>query len=472
MGGGAIRKSPKETSNRWTDIPNTLQIPRCGGWLPQDTKTLEKWTQNLIQHVEDNPKTWHPVIKEFYDLIESDPVIFMLFRQIFDQVPASYRGGLDSNGRPQVRNYQQMLALFNEILTQAPSFSEDGLLGCPINAILDWPLGTSSGEVLFLHRSVNRQLKKMLDVWAEFLSSPASTYVLNDSSQGWFGAGAMRAMGKTTAKDKEWSFADTFICDPSKPFYGFTSWDDFFTRRFRHDIRPVTSPDDDSVIVQSCESAPYRIYKDVKKYDTFWVKAQPYSLYHMLNHDPLASQFIGGTIYQSFLSATSYHRWHTPVSGTIIKTCMIPGSYYAEAPGEGFTDPKTSQPSSSGSSSDLSTSPTSKPDPDAPDKSQSYITTVATRALVFIQADNPSIGLMAIIPVGMAEVSTCDITAKAGQHLKKGEELGMFHYGGSTVVMLFRKEVTLKFDLHGEEERIGPDAGNIWVNEKIAQVLI
>lgn len=39
----------------------------------------------------------------------------------------------------------------------------------------------------------------------------------------------------------------------------------------------------------------------------------------MLAHDKLAEQFVGGTVYQAFLSALSYHRWHSPVSGKIVK---------------------------------------------------------------------------------------------------------------------------------------------------------
>jgi len=26
--------------------------------------------------------------------------------------------------------------------------------------------------------------------------------------------------------------------------------------------------------------------------------------------------FVGGTVYQAYLSAENYHRWHSPVSGT------------------------------------------------------------------------------------------------------------------------------------------------------------
>jgi phosphatidylserine decarboxylase len=32
----------------------------------------------------------------------------------------------------------------------------------------------------------------------------------------------------------------------------------------------------------------------------------------------------------------------------------------------------------------------------------------------------------------MNEVSTCQITLREGDRVKKGDEIGMFHYGGST----------------------------------------
>lgn len=59
---------------------------------------------------------------------------------------------------------------------------------------------------------------------------------------------------------------------------------------------------------------------------------------------------------------------------------------------------------------------------------QTYLTSIATRAVIFIKVDNPSIETVAFVGVGMAEISTCDITVKKGQHVKKGEQLWMFHY--------------------------------------------
>ena len=58
---------------------------------------------------------------------------------------------------------------------------------------------------------------------------------------------------------------------------------------------------------------------------------------------------------------------------------------------------------------------------------------------------------MCVLAVGMAEVSTCEITVYEGQRVIKGEQLGMFHYGGSTHCLIFRPEVQLEFDLHGQK---------------------
>ena len=275
----------------------------------------------------------------------------------------------------------------------------------------------------------------MLNEWAIFLQSPESTSVLSDDPKnGWFGDDAKKAMP---------TFVDDFICDPKQPHYGFTSWDDFFTRRFRPDARPIAEPDNDAVIVNACESAPYRIAQNVQMKDKFWIKAQPYALQFMMDNDPWATQFEGGTVYQAFLSALSYHRWHAPVSGTVVKTYLVEGSYYSEALSEGN-------------------------DPSAPNDSQGYIAEVATRALIFIEADNPDIGLMCFMAVGMAEVSTCDVKVYEGQHLTKGQETGMFHFGGSTHCLFFRPGVNLEFDLHGQTP--GLDSTNIPVNARIATV--
>lgn len=328
-----------------------------------------------------------------------------------------------------------MLALFDHILLSAPEFNETALVGFPINAILDWPMGTPSGFAAFLHPEVNAQFRKMFKEWTKFLVSSDSRYVLTNGPNGWFGQLATQAIP---------NFAQTFVCDPSAEYHGFASWDDFFTRQFQSGVRPIDAPDNDAIVVNACESAPFKLAHKVKERDLFWIKAQPYSLVHMLDDTQMAERFNGGTIYQAFLSALSYHRWHSPISGTVLKTRVIDGTYYSEARTMRF-------------------------DPSAPNDSQGYITEVATRSLIYIQADNPDIGLMCFLAVGMAEVSTCDIRVREGQHVAKGEELGMFHFGGSTHCLIFGPHVDIQFDLQGQTP--GLHATNLPINSAIAYVV-
>jgi phosphatidylserine decarboxylase len=404
---------------------------RAGGWLPSDQALLDQWVADVVVRVEaEGPRPLLPVVDEFRRLIEEDPEVYMLFRFMLEQVP--YHKA--PTHEPQVKTVEKMLRLFNHVMTHAPEYDDTGLVGCPINAILDWAMGTQAGFAAFLNDRVNAQFKKLLNEWAVFLKSAASTAVLNATSSGWFGPHALAKMPH---------FAEEFVCDPSKPHYGFASWDDFFTRRFRAGVRPVASPADPDVIVNACESAPYRVSRNVNRHDRFWIKGQPYSVGHMLANDPWTDQFIGASIYQGYLSPLSYHRWHSPVDGQIVKAYVRDGTYYSETPAEGY-------------------------DPAGPNDSQGYITHVATRAMIFIEADNPDIGLMCVLLVGMAEVSTCEITVYEGQQVQKGSQLGMFHFGGSTHCLLFRPGVNVQFDLHGQ--RAGLNASNIPVNSQIATV--
>jgi phosphatidylserine decarboxylase len=167
----------------------------------------------------------------------------------------------------------------------------------------------------------------------------------------------------------------------------------------------------------------------------------------MLANDERAEQFAGGTVYQAFLSAMSYHRWHAPVSGTIKKAYVVDGTYFSEPLFEGLGDHNNQEIDAAGIS-----------------VGQGYLSALATRAIIFIEADNPAIGLMAFIGIGMDEVSTCEITVKEGQHVKKGEQTGMFHFGGSSHCLLFRKGVQVEgFPEAGQ-------ANNVPVRGKLATV--
>ena len=93
---------------------------------------------------------------------------------------------------------------------------------------------------------------------------------------------------------------------------------------------------------------------------------------------------------------------------------------------------------------------TGEPDPDAPNDSQKFLTAVATRMAIYINATDPNIGLMCFMAVGMAEASSCEAVVKEGDHIQKGDPIGMFHYGGSTHVLIFNKEAADKLTFYTE----------------------
>jgi len=75
---------------------------------------------------------------------------------------------------------------------------------------------------------------------------------------------------------------------------------------------------------------------------------------------------------------------------------------------------------------------------------------------------------MCFVSIGMSEVSTNEITVNEGDKVKKGDQLGMFHFGGSTHLLIFRPEVDIEFDLRGQEP--GLHSHNINVKAQIAEV--
>ncbi|KAJ8473883.1 hypothetical protein ONZ45_g16135 [Pleurotus djamor] len=410
------------------------RVGNIGGWMPRNRRVLRSWIAKKLDEAGDpieKAPSWHSVIQEFRHLIEDNPEIWKGFHEMFTQIPPDHDD--DPTGESQVTDYMSMLNLFDTVISEAPEWHYDpndpqanDLVGFPINAILDWPMGTQAGYAMFINPTVNAMFKKMFDVWTQYLTSYASTAVLTNADNGWFGP---------TASEIIPGFTTTYVCDPEDPtgHMGFKSWDEFFTRLFQEGKRDIPSElvDNDDVIFSACESAVYRVAREVNFRDQFWLKGQPYSLTHMLNNDPLAVQFTGGTVYQAFLSATKYHRWHSPVDGYIVKTVQVPGTYYAESPTESFEDTDNNGNGA---------------DPAGPNLSQSFITSVAARALIFIRAKNPTIGLMCFIGVGMAEVSTCEMTVKEGDYVAKGQEIGMFHFGGSTHCLVFRKETNIQID--------------------------
>lgn len=67
-----------------------LDVRRRAGWLPEDQNELESWLAGHRERVQakgDQPL--HPVLVEFQQLIDKDPVLRLYMNQMIDQVPST-----------------------------------------------------------------------------------------------------------------------------------------------------------------------------------------------------------------------------------------------------------------------------------------------------------------------------------------------------------------------------------------------
>ncbi|KAI2643728.1 Phophatidylserine decarboxylase-domain-containing protein [Xylaria nigripes] len=434
------------------NIPEESRVHRLGSWLPTDHRVQHDWMAKQIAHVDKHgPKKLTPALQEFKEFIEGNTRIYMYFSQMWNEVPRKKPYQTDPTGKRQIRDYRHMLAVLNHIFTKAPQWNETafgvGMVGVPMMSVFDYVMATPSGHAAFLDPDVNKMLKKVLNEWGQFLKSPESAESLTTARSGWFSTyGRTDLMEVANAPmGTRHNFEDMYVCDPTAEHWGYESWDAFFTRSLCPNVRPLPDSANQAIICNACESRPYNLTHGSRLRDKFWIKSQPYSVLDMLAHDPLAAQFDHATVYQAFLSALSYHRWHSPVSGRIVRAFVRDGTYFSEP----LFEPDETN-TNTGCSVNIY-----EIDPKGFAKSQGYLTALATRAVIFIQADNPTIGLMAFIGVGMDEVSTCEITVQQGQHIKRGEQLGMFHFGGSSHCLLFREGVKVgRFPVIGQEHNV------------------
>jgi phosphatidylserine decarboxylase len=127
-----------------------------------------------------------------------------------------------------------------------------------------------------------------------------------------------------------------------------------------------------------------------------------------------AKDFYGGTFVHYFLSPFDYHRFHTPVSGTILEIEAIPGKVFLNVEMSGGQW-------------------------HAPDGSEDGYEFSQARGMVIMDA-GPVVGKVAVLPIGMAQVSGVEMdTELKGKNVIKGQEFGKFRFGGSDIILLFQK---------------------------------
>ena len=271
----------------------------------EDEETASGKTPSIVTHGTEEDLGFHPTVQELMKAIISDPEINVFFNQIFWQ---QYKLPGFSKGT-NIPSWQLMIILIDHIMTSAP---ESLWFGCrPHQRNPKLANGYDCWICRFPQRQSQHVVQSILNYWGKGKVSFQFCLLLrvewrSSSWLVWWRRNASNAKLRQRVQ-----------MQAQRKTSWFYIMDDFFNREFRGGIRPVASPDDNSIVANACESAPYQISTAVKNRDFFWMKYQRYSLDFILNMSDLAKKFYGGTVYQAYLSATSYHWWHSPVSGTI-----------------------------------------------------------------------------------------------------------------------------------------------------------
>jgi len=285
-----------------------------------------------------------------------------------------------------------------------PKYDANFIAALPFYAVLQPFMANKYGYFLFTNEQVRPYFAEILRVYHENLAGPESLLYLNASYGNWLSAEA-----------RQYLTLDESTYDPDQSHGGFRSWNDFFIRPFK-DIkqsRPIAAGHTAKDIISPVDGQVWKISRQVQLKAAFDIKGEQYYLTDLLDEAPqsdLLKPFIDGLAVQIVLMPFNYHRWHAPVSGRIKKINTVPGLFFA--------------------------APTPEQDYAA---SFPFLSHVNTRTVVFIEPEDASIGNIALIFVGLTEVSSCQATVEEGSTVKLGDEIGHFAFGGSTCCMLFDK---------------------------------
>ncbi len=352
------------------------------------------------------PKRLDPSVIAFEKMLQDNSPIRMLVNQMIDQVPKRYRT---------VDSVEELLLQLNQIVKTAPKWNVDKNKrnAFPMSMLFTHMMITEAGYAVFRMGPMNDALRGVLKSWCDYLDYPGSAHGVTDSPEGWF-QGYTLPRNSEAFRKSAWHYnaLDSYQVDMNQRHGGFECFNAFFHREIKPEVRPIDGADDPRVVVSPNDGTIYHIAREVALETTFWIKSQPYSLHDMLNGHDLTQSYPGGDVLQSYLQGSDYHRWHAPVSGKVVKLEVVPALMFSNLESEG---------------NDISGV-----------GSQGYYTSVNTRGLCFIEADHKPLGVVCVMPVGITEISSIRHTVKVGDHVTKGQEIGRFSYGGSSLATIFQ----------------------------------
>ncbi len=304
---------------------------------------------------------------------------------------------------PNLISLEQYFKFLNEMVTLIPT---ERNLNSHLNTFY-YLIGCSPDQILQKDDVFQRWACEFAKTWGAFLDTPASAAGI---------AGFLKS-------------PDFHLSDYAPAPSGWLTFNQFFARQVRPGKRPVASLRDDNIVVSPADSV-YQGQWPIDKKAKITVKGLTWSILDLLDGSPYQSRFEGGIFTHSFLDVNDYHRFHVPVAGRVKEARKIPGHVIMDVVKE-----------SDGSLNCI--------DGTGYQFSQD-------RGLLVL--DSP-LGLVAVLPIGMAQVSSVNFTAEVGADLEKGEEFGFFAFGGSDMVILFeagRVQLDAKIGVHYKQGmRIG-----------------
>ena len=216
------------------------------------------------------------------------------------------------------------------------------------------------------------------------------------------------------------------------------TFNQFFARYLKSpDMRPIASPDDESIVASFADSQPMGVWKIddnsnlLGKEDVPVKSATLKSISKLIGEDSeYKDAFANGTFTHSFLNVNDYHRYHFPLGGTIKEARIVQG-----------TNPTGGQLWWDKENNRYAFNPSAK----------TGWQSVETRGCVILKTTE--FGLVALMPIGMAVVGSVNFEENVipGTIVKKGDMLGHFAFGGSDFIMIFQDGVTFSLDSPKEE---------------------
>jgi phosphatidylserine decarboxylase len=185
-----------------------------------------------------------------------------------------------------------------------------------------------------------------------------------------------------------------------KPF-SYKSFNEFFYRALKADARPIAPGDHVAVLPAD---GRHLAFQNVDGAGGFYAKGQRFDLKTFLGSEELAREFAGGSLLISRLCPVDYHRFHFPVAGTPCEPRLINGFLYSVSP-------------------------------IALRQNLAYLW--ENKRMVTL-VESPRFGRVAVCEIGATMVGSIFQTFLPGRAVAKGEEKGLFKFGGSCVVTLFQ----------------------------------